>query len=139
MIITIIILSGCGKEKNKVIENGDTQDLTETEATEMFKEMYGMDNLESQKVYFLEDTLYIDFYFTKEATNSETDSARSYALNTFVLEKSSPYGEIAYMSLVDPRHKDLEWNNTVCNVYKNNKQIWEEKYKGMKLENYKKF
>jgi len=131
-IIGYIVFNNKYEQSN--IKNPNTINLSEVNATKMFQQMYGMPNLQNQNVYILDNTLYVDFYFSKEATDSEIDSARSFALMTFVLEKSSPWGEIPYMSLVDKGQKEVYWEQTVCDIYKKNKKIWYEKYKGMELE-----
>lgn len=129
-----VFLIGCDKQDKSLIDNPNAVNLTEEKATEMLQKMYGMTNLKRQRVILLDNTLYVDFFFNKVASESEIDSARSFALTTFALEKSSPYGGIPYMSLVDKAQKKLYWENTVCRIYKNNKKVFYEKYKGMELE-----
>jgi hypothetical protein len=129
-----IFLMGCDKQDKSIMENPNAVNLTEEKATEMLKKMYGMPNLKEQRVILLDNTIYAEFFFDKSASESEVDSARSFALMSFVLEKSSPYGGIPYMSLVDKAQKKISWENTVCYIYKNHKKIFYEKYKGMKLE-----
>jgi len=139
LIIIVLVVLGIIKQSNTVSKNPNTIDLTEEQSTEMFKYMYGMSNLNHQNIYLLRNELYIEFYFDKTATESEIDSARSFALVTFALGKSSPYGEFPYMSLVDKAHKQISWDKTICTIYKNNKKIWYEKYNGVKLECSEKF
>ncbi len=127
-------LVACSNKNNNILDNPDAINLSEEDATEMFQTMYGMTNLTNQRVILLDNTIYIEFFFSKNATDSEIDSARSFALTTFVLQKISPYGEIPYMSLVDQSSKKINWVNTICNIYKSSELIYYEKYNGMKLE-----
>jgi len=129
----------CDKQEKNTLDNSKTVNLSEEKATEMFQRMYGMLNLKEQKVTLSDNTLNIEFFFDKNVTESEIDCARSFTLLTFVLQKSSPYGAIPYMSLVDPAQKKLTWESTECNIYKNEKKVYHEKYKGMKLEISKKY
>jgi hypothetical protein len=133
-VVISIFLMGCDKQNKSIMENPDAVNLTEEKATEMLQKMYGMPNLKEQRVILLDNTIYAEFFFDKSAGESELDSARSFALMSFVLEKSSPYGGIPYMSLVDKAQKKLYWENTVWCIYKNNKKVFYEKYKGMELE-----
>lgn len=134
-----ILLMACDKQEKNAFDNSKAVNLSEEKATEMFQRMYGMPNLKEQRVTLSDNTLNIEFFFDKNSTESEIDSARSFTLMTFVLEKSSPYSSLPYMSLVDPALKKLSWENTICNIYKNDKKIYHEKYKGMKLEASKKY
>lgn len=129
-----VFLVACSNQNNNILDNPDAINLSEEDATEMFQTMYGMTNLTDQRVILLDNTIYIEFFFSKNARESEIDSARSFALTAFVLQKISPYGEIPYMSLVDQSSKKINWVNTICNVYQRNELIYYEKYNEMKLE-----
>lgn len=133
-IFSSLFLVSCNKSKDDIINNPKGVNLTVEEATVMFHTMYGMNNLEDQHVVLLDNTLYIEFYFGSKASESEIDSARSFTLITLVLDKISPYGEIPYMTLVTQGENKYTWENTICNIYKENQLIYYEKYNGMTLE-----
>lgn len=134
MLIGITGLLGCEEEKKvSFLDDPNTVDYTDEAATEMFQTMYGMSNLKSQNLYILDDTLYIDFYYNKEASDSEIDTGRSFAITNLIATGDSPYGDIPYRNLTDPMVKEIEWKTTICNIYRNDKLMWQEAYEGIKL------
>lgn len=103
---------------------------TDERAQEMFidERYYSMVNLKGHELYIHEDILNIDFYFDKDVTEHQIDKARSFALTTFILRHSSPYGESPYGELNTSNRNDIKWNYVLCRIYVNDKLKTEEKY-----------
>jgi len=107
----------------------DASYFTDARAQEMFtdKGIYNLTSLKGHEVYLIDKTMNIDFYYGKDATSSQIDISRSFALTTFVLKQSLFLGESPYMVLNNMENRD-KWEKVSCKIYVNDKLKNEDNY-----------
>ena len=82
-------------------------DVTEADALSVFNDVnqFSMPSLKSHSVSMDKTTLKIEFHFKNTAAVSEIESARSFAIEKFVLWKQSKFGAIPYDELISTQAK----------------------------------
>lgn len=136
-IIVVFIAIYLILENNKSYYNGKYPEkienavyYTDGRAQEMFTDerYYTMVNLKGHELYIHDDTVNIDFYFDKDATDHQIDKARSFAITALVTRHSSAYGESPYGELNSGSKNKLEWKYVTCKIYVDDKLKIEDKY-----------
>lgn len=126
LVFNHYVLSKGNDDVNK-IENATY--YTDDRAQELFMKSgnYNFENLNSHDLYKIDDTLYIDFYFSKEATKKQLDDARVFALSTFVFKFLPPSEESPYM-IFNTDERPTQWVRVTCRIYIDDKLNSEDKY-----------
>lgn len=106
-----------------IYDNPETIDYTDEAATQMFKEMYHMVSLESQKLYMNGDTLYMDYYFDRQVSDGEFNAIGFYNQENVVLGKVSLMGEIPYEDVLMLGETKIPWSSVRVTYYEKIKPV----------------
>ncbi len=96
------------------------------------KRQWNMPQLQEHELYLLDERLYVEFLFEKNADEGQIDRARSFSLTTFVLSSIQILGEYPYSELMMNREKKREgfvdWQAVTCHIYSGDELIYEDIY-----------
>lgn len=109
------------------------QELTDSDALRYFQDLYGLSSLEDQTLFWDKETLQLSYYFAPDVPSHQVDTARSYAINRFVLgsiNKGNPTPYEHWMTEGGTR-RDIPRVN--CRVFVGDELLLQENYADKKL------
>jgi hypothetical protein len=100
----------------------------EPTAMELFLDemQWGMPDLLQQELYLAGDEINMDFWFSKSASPSQMDGARSFAITALVLRHAHALGASPYQELVNDM--EITWKTVSCKVYRGRKLLYHDRY-----------
>lgn len=115
-------------------EGTDISDGQET--TRDLMDMYGLEHLQDQKLYWDGTVLQMDFYFSKDVTYSELDSARFLVLKKFVVGSLNMNAMISYERWMITADGIREIPQVRCRLFADGSLLFQDNYKDRRVEGY---